>query len=270
MLKNLIHSAFGLALLLSATLANASGFSPDDVVRVDILPGWRTAKGTHMTALRVQLEPGWKTYWRAPGQSGIPPRFDWEGSRNLSAVKFHWPTPSVFNENGLRTVGYKNQLILPMELTPKRRGGDIILRAEVELGVCEDICIPVSLRIAANLGTYQQRDARISTAMSQRPATAKEVRLRAISCAVEPISDGLRVTAQIDMPRLGADEIAVFELPDQTIWVSEASTRRRGGSLWAVSDMVPPSNQPFLLNRSQVRITVMAGGRAVEIWGCKS
>ena len=270
MLKRLIHSALSLALLLSATLANAGGFSPEDVVKVDILPGWRTAKGTHMSALRVQLEPGWKTYWRAPGQSGIPPRFDWAGSRNLGAVKFHWPTPQVFNENGLQTIGYKNQLILPMELTPKQRGGDIILRAEVELGVCEDICIPVSLRIAANLDNYQQRDRRIRAAMSDRPATAKEARMRAISCAVEPISDGLRLTAQIDMPQLGADEIAVFELPDQTIWVSEATTRRQGGSLLAVSEMVPPSNKPFLLDRSQVRITVMAAGRAVEIWGCKS
>ena len=270
MLKNLIHTAFGLALMLSATFANAGGFSPEDVVKVDILPGWRTAKGTHMSALRVQLEPGWKTYWRAPGQSGIPPRFDWDGSRNLSAVKFHWPTPNVFVENGLRTVGYKNQLILPMELSPKRRGGDIVLRAEVELGVCEDICIPVSLRISANLGTYQQRDPRISSAMSQRPATAKEASMRAINCGVEPISDGLRVTAQIDMPQLGANEIAVFELPDQTIWVSEATTRRQNGTLFAVTEMVPPTNGPFLLDRSQIRITVMAAGRAVEIQGCRS
>lgn len=268
MLKTLVSAVTGALMLGSAALADSHGFSIDDVADLKFLPGWRTETGTYMTALRVELAPGWKTYWRAPGQAGIPPRFDWEGSRNLSAVRFHWPTPKVYMVNGLRTIGYTDELVLPIELTPEQRGQDITLRAQVELGVCQDICIPVTVGVDADLQGAGTSNAQIRDAMNARPATAREAGLRSISCAVEPISDGLRLTADIDMPSLGSDEIAVFELPDQTIWVAEADARRQGSTLTAVTEMVPPSNGPFDLDRSQVRITVLAAGQAVDISGC--
>jgi len=222
-----------------------------------------------MAALRIRLAPGWKTYWRAPGDAGIPPRFDWRGSRNIGAVAFHWPVPKVFDQNGMRSVGYANELILPMELTPRRPGGPIAVRAEVEIGVCEEVCIPMSARIAADLPEAGGSDRRIRAAMARRPLSAGEARVTAVACRVQPIADGLRLTAEIRMPRLGSDEIAVFELPDQTIWVSEAVATRQGPALTATAEMVPPGNAPFFLNRQDVRITVLAGGRAVDIQGCR-
>jgi len=269
MLKKLASAALAALIIASPATAGSGGFSPKDVANIEILPGWRTETGTYMTALRVTLAPGWKTYWRAPGDAGIPPRFDWEGSRNLSAVRFHWPAPSVFESNGMRTVGYKNELILPIELTPRTQGKDIALRAEVELGVCEDICVPMQVKVSADLKGAGASDARIKGAMAARPSTGKEAGLRGVKCGVEPISDGLRLTAHVDMPSLGRDEIAVFELTDQTIWVSEASVARSGRTLTATSDMVPPNSAPFLLDRSKVRITVIgASGQAVDIMGC--
>lgn len=258
-----------LAVLCLAQSAYASGaVSLDDVARVDVLAGWRTERGTHMAALRVRLAPGWKTYWRAPGDAGIPPRFDWSGSENLKAVQFHWPTPGVYYANGMRTVGYKHELVLPIELTPTRNGGVIDMRASVELGVCQDICLPVSVRIAATLPATRTPDSRITSAIASQPAPASRSGLKSVKCGVEPISDGLRLTATIDMPRLGHDEIAVFELPDQSVWIAEAVARRSGRTLTATTDLVPPSGKPFLLNRSDVRITVMAAGKAVDISGC--
>jgi len=268
MLKKLSSAATCLALLATSAIAGSGGFSAEDVADFQMLPGWRTENGTYMTALRITLAPGWKTYWRAPGDSGIPPRFDWDGSRNLSAVQFHWPTPDVFHQNGMRTVGYKNELVLPIELTPKQVGRDVTLRASIELGVCEDICMPISVRVSADLQGAGAADPRIKAAMKARPDTAQEAGMRDIACAVEPIADGLRLTATIDMPKLGKEEIAVFELPDQTIWVAEASANRQGRTLTATTEMVPPSNAPFMLDRSQVRITVMGAGRAVDILGC--
>jgi DsbC/DsbD-like thiol-disulfide interchange protein len=272
MLKNLLLSATiaitGALALATTTPAKAQGFSPDDVARVDVLPGWRTAEGTQMAALRVRLAPGWKTYWRAPGDAGIPPRFNWSRSGNLASVKFHWPTPKVYYKNGLRTVGYKGELILPIEMTAKQPGKPITLRAEVELGVCQDICVPITARLSADLKSGTARDPRISAAIARQPAPARSAGLRGVTCGVEPIADGLRLTARIDMPKLGRDEIAVFELSDQTIWISEASAKRQGRTLTATTEMVPPSNAPFLLNRSDVRITVLAAGQAVDIQGC--
>ncbi|MEJ6478965.1 MAG: protein-disulfide reductase DsbD family protein, partial [Octadecabacter sp.] len=98
-----------IALTLAALVAlsvPAAADPMDGVAAFDILPGWRTDRGTHMVAVRISLAPGWKTYWRAPGDAGIPPQFQWDGSQNINAAQFHWPIPEVMNQNGMRSIGY--------------------------------------------------------------------------------------------------------------------------------------------------------------------
>lgn len=256
------------AIPAAPALAGGAPFAAGAVADVSILPGWRTSGGTHLAALRIRLAPGWKTYWRAPGDAGIPPQFDWSGSHNLRGVAFHWPTPGVFESNGMRTLGYADELILPIELTPRIKGQDIVLRAGVALGVCQDVCMPMNVRVAADLTPQGQADPRIRKALAAQPRSAAQAGVTGAHCRVEPIADGLRITATLSMPSLGPGEIAVFEHPDQSIWVGEAKAHRQGGALTAVTEMVPPSNRPFPLDRSRLRITVLGRGGAVDITGC--
>lgn len=258
-------------LLPAATIAPAQsgGGVPDDVMHMTVLPGWRTSDGTHMAALHIQLQPGWKTYWRAPGAGGIPPQFDWSGSRNIKSVKFYWPRPKVSYISGLRTISYSDEVIIPVEFTPGKSGQTLSLEGRVDLGVCNDICIPYSLSFAAVLSAENTKpDQLIRTALTKQPTPASQAGVKNATCAIEPIKDGLRVTATITLPSTGSGEITVIEAPDQSIWVAEATTTRRGNTLTAITEMVPPSNAPFVLDRSKIRITVMGSKRAVDILGC--
>lgn len=258
-----------LALFLAAPAhAGSHMLDLDDVAQFEVLPGWRTQQGSHITALRVRLAPGWKTYWRAPGEAGIPPRFDWAGSENLGDVRYHWPSPDVFEQNGMRSIGYAQELVLPIELFPSVPDQKIEMRAALEIGVCQDVCVPVHVRLKADLNGPGASDARIRASLNARPDTAREAGVKSVSCSVEPISDGLRLTARMALSPVGPSEVAVFELPDQRIWVDEAQVERSGGTLTAVTEMVPPSGQPFVLDRSQVRITILSAGRSVEVLGC--
>lgn len=238
------------------------------IVQAEILPGWETERGTQMAGLRLTLAPGWKTYWRAPGDAGIPPQFDWSASGNMKAVDTYWPRPKVFRQNGMRTIGYENEVVLPLELTPASPGTPITLRGRMELGVCHDICMPMALELRADLPARPNPEP-IRAALAARPINAAQAGVGRVTCTVEPLTDGLRLTAEIALPPMGGDEVAVVELRDPAIWVSEPQVAREGNRLIAVADLVPESAAPFALDRSSVRITLLAGQKAVDIQGCE-
>jgi DsbC/DsbD-like thiol-disulfide interchange protein len=263
----LAHRLAATATLLAATASSASDL-PSELASAEILGGWREASGRHVAALRITLAPGWKTYWRAPGDAGLPPRFDWSSSRNVASVTPLWPVPHVFWQNGMRSVGYAEEVVLPLVVAPAAEGEPVRLSGRIDIGVCEDVCVPMSFDLTGDLTAPGAPDAAIARAMDLRPLAAEAAGVTSVICRVEPIADGIRVSAAISMPRLGAEEAAILEFPDPSVWISEAATLREGGVLVATAEMVPPGGRPFALDRSDVRITVLAGDRGVDILGC--
>ncbi|MEJ6390362.1 protein-disulfide reductase DsbD domain-containing protein [Gymnodinialimonas ulvae] len=253
--------------LMSAMPASAQFFSADEVVQVDLLPGYRLSDDRHMAAIRIDLAPGWKTYWRAPGEGGVPTVLRLTGAEGVAGMAIHWPRPQVFFTNGLRSVGYDGTVILPVEFALDA-DGTAQIEGRLDLGVCLDVCMPISVDLAGALPVTSDRVGAIAAALADRPYTAAEAGAGAVTCAIEPISDGLRVTVRADVPDTGNDETVVVEHRDPMIWVSEADTARQGGIVTAVADVVPADHGPFALNRSDLRITVIGTRMAVELDDC--
>ena len=242
---------------------------PGANTEVDVLPGWRQDDGAHMAALRITLDEGWKTYWRAPGEAGIPPRIDWSGSENLAEVAFHWPVPEVIVSNGITTLGYAGELVLPMEVVAADPGADIVIEGTLAFGICEEVCMPLQAQVSAVLSASSaEQDPRILGALAARPDTADEAAVVSAECDVEAIADGMRVTARLDMPEVGPGEYLVVEPRDRSIWVSEAILSRSDNILTAEADLVPANAKPFELDPETLRFTVLAQGRGVDIQGC--
>ena len=235
----------------------------DDLVQAGFLSGWQLPDGHYMAALDLRLAPDWKTYWRAPGEAGIPPVFDWAGSTNLKSVQFHWPKPQVIALNGMKSIGYLNDLVLPIEVIAQDPAQPVTLALKMDLGICHDICMPAHLTFAATLHGAGAKDRRIEAALADRPKQAEGAK-----CKIAPIPDGLRLQASLNLPPLGPDETVVFETNDPQVWVAEAQTARQGGVLSSTTDFVPPSGAPFTLDRSAVIVTVLAAVQAVEYRGC--
>ena len=259
---------------LAAALMAAAGPAlaetpPSPVLRAELIDGWQMQSGHEMAALRLVLAPGWKTYWRAPGEAGVPPRFDWAGSQNLKGVTIHWPRPEIFDLNGMRTFGYHDGLVLPIELTPGDPSAPIRLKADVELGVCKEICVPMQLTLTGDVQPGGDAVPEIRRALSDQPEQAQAAGLSAAKCSAEPIRDGMRLTTALSLPKVGPDEVTVVELADPTVWVSSTETVRQGGMLQATADLVPASAKPFAIDRSSIHITIFGGnGRVVELQGC--
>ena len=260
----MFRTAAALALIAAPALATTQ----DDVLSGQLRPGWQMENGGHMAAIELQLAPGWKTYWRSPGDAGIPPSFDWSRSENVKSVRIHWPAPAVFHTNGMQSIGYHDRLVLPVEVTPDDPGKPIRLQLQMDLGVCDEICLPAALDLVADLAVPGAPDASIKAALSQRAATAQEAGVTGVSCSIDPIKDGLRLTARLGLPDPGLPEVVAFETADREVWVAEAITERQGGELVAMTELVPPNGAPFALDRSKVTVTILAATGAVEVKGC--
>lgn len=255
--------------ILSVPVAMAAGPN-DNPARLDVLPGWRMDDGTHMAGLRITLQPGWKTYWRAPGDAGIPPQFDFAGSNNIGAVTPYWPVPEVFDQSGQRSIGYRNSVVFPLQISKTDVDAPLRITGQIDIGVCQDICIPVSLPFDVMLPMDGTREAAITAALIDQPLTATEAGIGPVTCTIAPISDGLRVTASVRSDQPIPSDAVVIEAGDSQIWVSEADVSETPGALRAVVDMVHMTNASFALDRSQVRVTLLGEFGAVELQGCQS
>lgn len=253
------------AFFLAPVCANAT---PEGVETAQLLSGWQEPSGDHIAALEMLLQPDWKTYWRAPGSGGIPPHFDWTGSQNLQSATLIWPRPVAFDVGGVTSFGYHDRLVLPIKITPTDPNLPVALRAQFSLGICKDICIPVTLTLSADLPNAGQTDPVIAAALADPALSGAAAGVIDVHCQASPISDGLRVTAQMDMPDAAADDFVILEHRNPHIWISDAETTRLQGQLRAVLDMVPSDAKPFDLNGDDLTVTILGTARAVEIQGC--
>lgn len=253
-------------LCLAGSLASAA--AAERPVTAELRPGWRLPDGDHMAALHLTLAPGWKTYWRAPGAAGIPPVFDWRGSRNVGSVALIWPTPHVFWQSGMRSIGYKEELVLPIRIRP-RGAGDVQVETEVQLGVCSDICLPETVHVEGVLPAAITRpDPMIAAALASAPFSRSEASVSAVRCSVAPARGGLKLRAEIDMPSAGSREEAVVESGQPSVWSGEAHAHREGRTLVAETKLMHMDGKPFALDRSRLRFTVLGDSHAVDIQGC--
>lgn len=101
--------------------------------------------------MQFKLNPHWKTYWRSPGDAGLPAKIEWGGSENLAEAQVLWPVPERHTLLGIETLGYENELLLPILVRPKTPGRPMRLRAEVDYLVCEVICVPARAVLALDL-----------------------------------------------------------------------------------------------------------------------
>ena len=128
---------------IEARAQDASQWQRDGHSAVRLLAGSRSG-AVLLGGIAFQLQPGWKTYWRTPGDSGVPPRFDFSKSDNIEAVTVLWPAPAKFDDGaGGHSMGYHDGVVLPLRIVAKNLDKPVTLRVDVNYAVCEKICIPV-------------------------------------------------------------------------------------------------------------------------------
>jgi DsbC/DsbD-like thiol-disulfide interchange protein len=133
----------GAALLLSCGIACAES-SPwsQDLKSAIRLIGGETASAPMQAGVEVKLAPGWHTYWRYPGDSGVPPEFDFSASDNLKSATVLYPTPKLHKDAGGEIIGYDADVIFPVAVTPVDASKPVKLKLSLDYAVCENMCVP--------------------------------------------------------------------------------------------------------------------------------
>lgn len=119
--------------------------------------------------VEVAMPSGWKTYWRAPGESGIPPEFDWSGSENLESATVLYPAPHRLIDKGGTNIGYKDRVLFPVSISAKDPAKPVTLKLKAAYGVCKDICIPAEAELALDVPAGAGPSAEIEEAFKLVP-----------------------------------------------------------------------------------------------------
>ena len=264
------HAAAILAVNLVVTVAvsrpalagDASAWDGDQRAAVRLIAG--AQRGTVRRAgIEIRLAPGWKTYWRYPGDSGIPPRFDFSHSKNVKSVTVRYPAPHRLTDESGTSIGYKHGVVFPLDIVPQNAAQPVVLAVKADYAVCEKICIPAEGKAELNVtgrpgvqdGWLKQNDALVPVAaqigegetLAVRSVTRENKRILvdvAAPGAIELFAEGpaadwaLPVPAPVDGAPAGQQRFA-FEL-----------------------EGLPPNTRP---GGATLMLTAVSGGQAIEV-----
>jgi DsbC/DsbD-like thiol-disulfide interchange protein len=119
--------------------------------------------------IEVSLDRGFKTYWRHPGEAGLPPRFDWTGSENAASIDLRWPAPARTEDAGGVAYSYSDRVVFPVSVEAKDPSKPVSLRVQMEYGVCKTICIPAQAEMTLTLSGGAPHQALIEQALARVP-----------------------------------------------------------------------------------------------------
>lgn len=222
--------------------------------------------------LEIVLNRDWKTYWRYPGDAGVPPRFDWTGSENVANVEVLYPAPKrITDDSGQVSIGYEDRVIFPLRIRPVDAALPVKLNLKFDFATCAKICIPAEALLSLSFAANAAAEPQLEGADERVPEKIKRTdprSLSVLSATVEPgkQSDGsdsriivkalARTVGKLDLFAEGPTEEWTLALPQllkneagHVTFVIPLEGSRMGKA------EVPP----------KVRFTLVAGEQAIEV-----
>ncbi|WP_245316307.1 protein-disulfide reductase DsbD domain-containing protein [Chelatococcus daeguensis] len=250
----------GPAVAEPAPSANAKG----ERSSIALLSAGRMPDGAWRAGLSIALEPGFKTYWRDPGDSGVPPVFDWSGSRNVARVEVEWPAPRRFFDGVGWSIGYKDDVVLPLRVVAQDAGAPVVLDLKLDYAVCEKLCIPTGGHVARELTESAEDAAALAPFVARVPrevAVGEEAAGLAVeTAAIERKGDDIAVVARI----AGGGLEDVFVEGESGWYFDKAElTRQNDGRTLA---RVPVADRPkAVAGPTAAKLTVVGKAGAISV-----
>lgn len=255
------------AILATCTTLAGSAAQADGLQSAAFVAGWQEPKSTVIVGLSLTLDEGWKTYWRAPGVAGFPPNLDFSNSQNVAAVEVIWPAPDLHGSDDYATLGYDGRVTIPIRVTPKT-AAPVTLNLSANIGVCKDICVPIDFTLSDTVIPAKRRDPNLVAAMAAAPFPIESTGYPRMTCAFDMAGRAINIDVVANVPKLGEWERIVVEYPHPAAWIEMDATQRDAATLLTRATLMADHTTPVVLDRSQLRITLLGPGQAIEQQGC--
>ena len=262
-------AACGVVTMLAgpAYAADASPWTEDTHSAFRLIAGAnKQGAATLRAGIEIKLQPGWKTYWRYPGDSGVPPRFDFSRSENLAAAKVLYPAPHLYTDETGNSLGYKDGVTFPLRVTPKQPGKLVKLRVTLDYAICEKLCVPAqgSAELALVPGG-NALDSILSTAEARVP---KPVSAAQAGLTVRRVNDAAKPLVMVGLMAPSGAPVQLFvegPTPEWALPIPKPAPGARAGhrQFGFELDGLPPGVDPK--GHFDLTFTVVEGERALEV-----
>lgn len=269
LLGSLVAALLAVAPLTTTAGAQAIVSKGQSFVEARLLPG-EMEGGVRLAGLLLDIAKGWKTYWRNPGEIGIPPTFDWSASRNVASVEVLWPRPDIFSSFGVQTVGYGGRVVLPLLVTPIDPEAEIMLAVTADLGVCREICVLERFSLDEVIPARQSIAAhQIEQAHATVPRTNDEAGLVEAVCNITGRGEKRRIAMSLGFDRAVMDPVVMIDSSDR-YWVSGVESRQSAPDRVEIVADLNLESPSVWVTRGDLRATILADGYAAEMRGCRA
>ena len=252
--------------------ADASPWDGAERAAVRLIAGSQrgTADATvHRAGVEIRLAPGWKTYWRYPGDSGVPPRFDFTRSNNVKSVTVRWPAPQRLTDESGTSIGYKHDIVFPLEVVPQDAARPVELVLGIDYAVCEKLCVPADGKAELTInGKGGDQDGKIAQSETLVPRAAKLGAEGALAIrAAKREAGGAKPRIVVDVAAPAGAAIALFAegpTPDWALPVPEAIAGAPAGQQRFAFELdgLPPNTKA---DGATLTLTAVSGDRAIEV-----
>ena len=262
-------------LISSSLIIHANG-----LVSAKITDGWIEKDQKLIFGLKIDLNKNpfinitWKIEKDIPGidLSLIhisEPLFTFDKSENVLAAKIMWPSPIIFGEDNLWSIGYKDSVLLPLEVTPIDTSKPIKLEIQADIGLCEDVCIPVTLNVSyfATPGQNQENYEILGAILSE-PIKSDDIGFQPPQCIIK--NGELIMEFNEKNVKTGIENIELFviEVGSSVFYVNSQKAYVFDDRITVSTKNSVETELPGVISRERIKTTIIGSNQSLEFVGC--
>ncbi len=248
----------GLALFLAALPAKSDPFASawsEGKAQMRLIAAGSGTGRNYQAAAEIRLPSTAITYWRTPGDAGVPPKFSVNGSENVAKAEVLFPAPQRIDDQGIEAFGYRGGVVFPIHVAARDQRAPVRLRLTVDYAVCDNICLPEksSAELLLPVARQSPQDAVIAAAEARVPV-ALSLQDIAAHVSIVPDKAATKPTWLLAWKGDSMPTDLFAEAPEG--WAFE--THRRADRLFSIVAVEAPAAAPHVA----IRMTLTGAPRA--------